>query len=395
LPAANTVLLITLPPGLGGIATQSRMAAELLQARGFAVTAAWRAHYSTVPHLSSPSWRFWRQPSSEASAELPYRAYAVGSRLPEFEWAHHQPNAQWRSLVDSHEKIVVVSGNILPAWVPHAVGRKSLNWIASPYWDDREARVAAWPAWRRLYDAALNAPITRRQERILLQKSDTWAIGDYARRELQRVTPHNRVHGVIVIPVDTQLFRPAGQAAAGAGFRIGTSGRISDPRKNMKLLVEAFARFLARYPDAELHIRGDLTAQEFITRFEAQKIATALHIGPPLKRVQMPEFLRSLDCFALTSQQEGLSQIAMEAMACGTGMVSTRCGGPEDFVVDGETGLLTGFEPAEVADAFVRLAADVGLRRKLGAAASALVGQRYSQTRFEEQFMAAMGRVFG
>jgi glycosyltransferase involved in cell wall biosynthesis len=203
------------------------------------------------------------------------------------------------------------------------------------------------------------------------------------------------VHGVIVIPVDTQLFRPAGQAVSGAGFRIGTSGRISDPRKNMKLLVEAFARFLAKYPDAELHIRGDLTAQEFITRFDARKIATALHVGPPLKRVQMPDFLRSLDCFALTSQQEGLSQIAMEAMACGTSVVSTRCGGPEDFVADGETGLLTGFEPAEVADAFVRLSADVGLRRKLGAAGSALVGERYSQARFEEQFMAAMGRVFG
>ena len=295
MPAANSVLLITLPPGLGGIATQSRMAADLLRARGHDVTAAWRAHYSTAPHLSAPSWRFWQPPGCEATPGLPYPAFAIGSFLPELEWAHHRLNAHWRRLMENHEKIIVVSGNILPAWAAHAAGRNSLNWIASPYWGDRAARVAAWPAGRRLYDAALNAPIARRQEKILLREGDTWAIGDYARRELQAVAQPNRVHGVIVIPVDTALFRPADEKPSDGPFRIGISGRISDPRKNMALLVRAFARFLAVNPHAELHVRGDLTAEEFIARFEAQDIASALRIGPPLERLQMTELLRALD----------------------------------------------------------------------------------------------------
>ncbi|MGE0152703.1 MAG: glycosyltransferase family 4 protein [Reyranellaceae bacterium] len=394
MPAANSVLLITLPPGLGGIATQSRMAADLLRAQGHAVTAAWRAHYSTAPQLSVPSWKPWRRVGSEASSELPYPGVAVGSHLPEFEWAHHLANAHWRRLIDSHEKIVVVSGNVLPAWAPHALKRKSLNWIASPWWGDREARVAAWPAWRRAYDALLNAPVARRQEKILLRDSDTWAIGDYACRELRALVPVNRVHGIIVIPVDTGLFRPADEPRPGGGFRIGVSGRISDPRKNMALLVQGFARFLAHHPDAELHVRGDLAREDFIARFQAQAIAQALQVGPPVPRAQMPQFLRSLDCFAVTSQQEGLSQIAMEAMACGACVVSTRCGGPEEFVLDGDTGLLTGFEPAELADAFARLAGEPALGRRLGAAGAALIARRYSQARFEEQFLAALAQVF-
>jgi len=369
------------------------MAGDLLQRHGFKVTAAWRAHYSTTPHLSVPSWKPWRSAGSEAVDGEPYPAYAVGSFLPEFEWAHHLPNAPWRRLVDAHEKIVAVSGNILPAWIAHALGRKSLNWIASPWWGDRAARASAWPTWRRIYDAALNAPVVRRQEKLLLRDSDTWAIGEYSFRELQALQPANRVHGAIVIPVDTTAFSPADEIRSGP-FKIGLTGRVSDPRKNMDLLVRSFERLLKRYPDAQLHVRGDLPASQFIERFKAQDIAAQLHVGPPLPRSQLPHFLRMLDCFAVTSHQEGLSQIAMEAMACGTCVVSTRCGGPEEFVIDGETGLLTGVGADEMAAAFTRLAADTVLRRNLGKAGAALIAESYSQTRFEWQFMAAMGQVF-
>jgi glycosyltransferase involved in cell wall biosynthesis len=389
--------MITLPPGLGGIATQARMVRDFLQPRGFAVTTAWRAHYSKMPHASVPSWRFWQRPLCEPVDGVPYRAFSVGTYLPEFEWAHHLAWGHWRHLIDSHEKIVVVSGNNLPGWAPHAMGRKALNWIASDYWGDRQARVSAWPPWRRIYDSALNAWITRRQEKILLETSDTWAIGEYARQALQALTPRNRVRGIIVIPVDTALFRPDdrsnGLASVGK-FKIGFSGRTSDPRKNMLQLVEAFALFLVRNPEAELHVRGDLSRAEFVTAYNGQTIAHALHVGPPVARADMPDFLRSLDCFALMSHQEGLSQIAMEAMACGTCVVSTRCGGPEEFVLDGETGILTSFESTEIAAAFERLAGDVMLRRRLGAAGAANIAANYSPSRFESQFMAAMNSVF-
>ncbi len=324
-------------------------------------------------------------------------AYSVGTYFPELEWAHHLPFGHWRSLVDAHEKIIVVSGNNLPGWLPHAMNRKALCWIATPYWGDRKDRFQAWPTWRRAYDRIFNNWISGWQERRLLQSLDTWAIGDYALRELRSLTPVGRVHGTIIIPIDVELFHPRQRflnARSANGFRVGFSGRVSDPRKNMKLLVDSFARLHRRFPDSELHIRGDMARDAFISAYGGGNLGNALRIDPPAARAQMPDFLRSLDCFALMSHQEGLSQIAMEAMACGACVVSTRCGGPEEFVINGVTGFLTEFDDENVCDTISSLVLDPDRRRRIAIAGAEHVRHNYAPARFRSQFTEAMSRTF-
>jgi glycosyltransferase involved in cell wall biosynthesis len=57
-------------------------------------------------------------------------------------------------------------------------------------------------------------------------------------------------------------------------------------------------------------------------------------------REDVPELLRILDVFALSSVSEGLSIATIEAMAAGVPVVVTKSGGPQEVVVEGKTGFL-------------------------------------------------------
>jgi glycosyltransferase involved in cell wall biosynthesis len=72
----------------------------------------------------------------------------------------------------------------------------------------------------------------------------------------------------------------------------------------------------------------------------------------------------------LPSHQEGLPNAVLEAMAAGLPVIATAVGGIPEIVVDGVTGLLVPPRaPRALAGAIARVAADPGLRKRLGAAA--------------------------
>jgi glycosyltransferase involved in cell wall biosynthesis len=396
--AARSVLLLTLPPILGGVTAQGRMVVNLLQRHGYDVTVAWRAYYQDMPELSVPAWRVvrGRKPAIRDIPGWPCRRVAVGTWLPELEWAHHQPWAPWRALLDEHARHIVVSGNNLAGWGPAALDRPSLQWVATPYMADRVDRIAKWPLWRRGYDRFLNAWIGRRQERRTLERADTVAISRYTLEGLAKLTPRARLLGVVPIPVDTARFTPQGRDSGRSHnkVRIGFNGRIDDPRKNMALLVQAVILAAKIFPDIELHVRGPLDREAFITRFDAAALGDRLFVGPPVAHDELPDWYRSLDIFAIASHQEGLSIVGTEAMACGCAVISTRCGGPEDYVLDGETGRLSGFAPRDFADRLVELAGNAPLRRQFADAGVTLIRERYAQATFERLYMEAFARTF-
>ena len=54
----------------------------------------------------------------------------------------------------------------------------------------------------------------------------------------------------------------------------------------------------------------------------------------------IPDLYRQVDCWLLPSTLEGFGMPGLEAAACGCPVVSTRCGGPEDYIKEGHNGYL-------------------------------------------------------
>src|SRR5204863_7471061 len=96
-------------------------------------------------------------------------------------------------------------------------------------------------------------------------------------------------------------------------------------------------------------------------------------------RRDVPRLLAASDFFVLPSRTEGLPLCLLEAMAQGLPAIATPVGGVPEVIEEGITGLLTPVEdPAALAEAIRRLAAEPALRARMGAAAQRRAAEEFS-----------------
>ncbi len=159
-------------------------------------------------------------------------------------------------------------------------------------------------------------------------------------------------------------------------FTVVHAGRLYK-QKNQAMLLEAFSTFRGR--PAELWILGRGTLQADLER-RAAELGIASQVRFLGFRENPFPFFRAADCLALSSDWEGLPNVVIEAMLCGTPAVATRCPfGPEELIEDGVTGLLVPVgEVAAFRAGLERLAANPEEREALGREA-----QRVAQERFD------------
>lgn len=136
-------------------------------------------------------------------------------------------------------------------------------------------------------------------------------------------------------------------------FTIVHAGQFH-PQKNQRLLLDAFARLRGRRAELWMLGRGALEPD---LRAHAERLGIADQVRW-LGHVANPfPLFRQADVCALSSDYEGLPNVLIEAMACGTPVVSTRCNfGPEELLDDGVEGRLT---PVGDADAFAAALAEL------------------------------------
>jgi glycosyltransferase involved in cell wall biosynthesis len=135
---------------------------------------------------------------------------------------------------------------------------------------------------------------------------------------------------------------------------LGT-GELS-PRKDFATLVRAFARLRASGRSCRLVILGR-GGQGAALRALADQLGVGQDLDLPGFREDVPAFMAHAAAFALCSRWEGLGIVLVEAMACGTPVVSTDCpSGPRELLRNGELGDLVGIgDDAAIAAALERL----------------------------------------
>ncbi|MBG9389075.1 asparagine synthase (glutamine-hydrolyzing) [Caenimonas aquaedulcis] len=388
------VLVSTIAPGPGGVSAMTSFVIRHLAARGLEPVLAHYAPYSVVPQLSVPSFRLLQRRAGgrRGIAYDARESHAIGAWLPELEFTHYAANSYWRQVMDSCDAFVAVSGNALAATPFWRTGRPYLAWVATDWQGDREDRVRHFPLLRRLLDTCVNAPVIRRLEKKLLAGGSVLSLSQHTARVLGGLAGPQFRTSILPVPIRSDLFVPRPDAVVPG--RLGFAGRFRDPRKNIGLLLQTIARLRAQGHEATGLLMGDAPDARILRDVQALGLDGHVRFLPDLSHDQMREQLQTLDIFVVPSHQEGLCIAALEAMACGVPVVSTRCGGPEEFVIPGETGCLADASPQAMAEAAGALLADRALRGRMGLAARRLVESRYATAAVDADFAHAFGSVF-
>jgi teichuronic acid biosynthesis glycosyltransferase TuaC len=163
----------------------------------------------------------------------------------------------------------------------------------------------------------------------------------YVRATIARFTGDSDRLRTIPIGVNGQVFvRPPDEAARDPE-RILYVGRIHSI-KGVDVLLRTMRRLIEMRPSARLVLVGGgfpyrgYQRQENALRRLAGELCLDGHIefvgGQPPEKVA--EWMGRSAVLVLPSRAEAFGAVLIEALACGTPVVATRCGGPEDVVND-------------------------------------------------------------
>jgi len=192
---------------------------------------------------------------------------------------------------------------------------------------------------------------------------------------------------------DADELRGAIALPAGAIVVIVVANLI--PYKGHADVLAAFAAVRNRLPAGSVLLLvgedGGIGA-ELRRQAERSGIAAAVRFVGRVDDVE--RYYTIADIVVQASHEEGFSNAVLEAMAAGRPVIATRVGGNVEAVVDGDTGILVPARaPEAIADALATLAADPGLRERMGGAARIRVRDMFSLARCIESYRALYTRI--
>jgi hypothetical protein len=206
------------------------------------------------------------------------------------------------------------------------------------------------------------------------------------------------VHNGIPLPPPRQ---PGHRAEVGAADpRVPIFGMVGgvQPRKGIHHLVDAAVILQQRGVEARYVVVGGLGEEAYVRQVhEAVARAglekTFLLVG---RQPEVDSWLDTFDVFVNPAVEEPFARVNLEAMAHALPVVAADVDGTREAVLDGQTGLLVPpRDPAALADALARLAADPALRAKLGATGRARVEERFTQGPYCQAIERAIRDVAG
>ncbi len=197
--------------------------------------------------------------------------------------------------------------------------------------------------------------------------------------------PEDRVID-IPVGVETDRFIEGDGAVVRERLGIGDRPMVLSlghviPLRDRLALVEAMPLILEKVPDAVVVVVGHVYDDRFRVRAAELGVEGSLIVTGAVPKHEVPDFAAAADVEAHDLQDLGFGTASLEMLAAGVAVVTTAL--PDNYptgrLVDGENVVLArSGDRRGIADAFVCLLDDSGLRRRIGEGGRRLIQERFS-----------------
>lgn len=172
---------------------------------------------------------------------------------------------------------------------------------------------------------------------------------------LQKAITDFGLHGRYAI-VPNVIFSPplTLTSRSETAARIVAIGGLTDERKNITGLIRAFGEIHDRLPETTLHIVRPVPDQHLMQAATATGLFNSrIFFHDYLGNEEVYQLLSDSSFLVVNSLSETFSMSAAEALACGKPVITTRCGGPEEFVSEERGRLIDVNHPEQLREALI------------------------------------------
>jgi glycosyltransferase involved in cell wall biosynthesis len=245
-------------------------------------------------------------------------------------------------------------------------------WLPGPFvLTIHDASLLLYPQYHpraRLLTIRLLLPVVARRASAII------AVSNHARSELIRVLdlPPGKVHVVYEAAPDTYMpvTAPAQLGAVRNRYRLPERYLLYvgtlEPRKNLSCLVRAFGQIRRRWQDHHLIIAGasGWLMENFEREIEQLDLKQSVHLLGYVPDDDLPGLFSMATAFVFPSLYEGFGLPPLEAMACGTPVLTSNTSSLAEICADAAQ-LVDPQDEASLVAGLEKLLSDAAWRQEL------------------------------